>query len=217
MSSIMDVALKFMTFDPNYCYDDDEDEQSGGEEEGEDDDYSDDEDYDADDDDTSWKVRKAAIRVLRAIVQVRSEVFQPEVYASLLGELLGRVKEREETVRLEVLGCLSVLLDITLQKCNTSTSADKRGQVAATLFPPVPKLVAQRSGSAEHSISGTVQQVSAQDVPEEVLELVKSKVPLLVRIIKKQLGGQSIKTKNAVFVLLDVLVRLLKVCCVSCC
>ena len=214
VSAIMNVAVKFMKFDPNYCYDDDEDDEEGEGGDGSGGDEYEEEDYDADDDDTSWKVRKAAIKVLRAIIQARTEVLQPEVYASLMGELLSRLKEREETVRLEVLSCLTVLLETTLGRCLASGVPRIS---PSSMLPPVPQLSLQRSGSGIHSPRhhsadhGPITQVSGQEVPSEVLDYVREKVPLIIKLMHKQLAGQSIKSKNCVFVLLDVLVKLLEV------
>ena len=113
-----------MKYDPNYSYDeeddlhemknennDDSDNENNGDDDEEDDQEEDDEDcgFGSDDDDSSWKVRKAAVRVLSAVIVAR-----PELSVSLLkscaNELISRFKEREESVRLDILLCFSSLL-----------------------------------------------------------------------------------------------------------
>eukprot|EP01036_Dinobryon_divergens_P014869 gene14869-20109_t len=63
----------------------------------------------SEDDDGSWKVRKAAVKVLSAIVNVRQEKLL-ELHGTLSHHLIDRFKEREENVRLDVLTCFTNLL-----------------------------------------------------------------------------------------------------------
>ena len=114
VTPILSSSLEFMKFDPNYCYDDDDEDDE--EDEDEEDEDEDDDDYEdgggSDDDDSSWKVRKAALRVLGAIIRERDEVVKDAaVYAQVCDELLGRFKEREESVQLEVFACVTQLLE----------------------------------------------------------------------------------------------------------
>ena len=74
----------------------------------EEDEYSDDEDYD-DDDDESWKVRRAAAKVLSSIVSTASEATLTEYYDAVTSKLLSRTKDREPSVQLDI---FSVLGDI---------------------------------------------------------------------------------------------------------
>eukprot|EP00944_MAST-04C_sp_MAST-4C-sp1_P000660 g660.t1 len=100
---LLDTCMKFIEYDPNYNYDDSDEEME---------DYSDDEfsegEY-SDDDDTSWKVRRAAIKVVRAFV-----VSRPELLVKFFGQcstaLLERFKEREDSVKLDIINCYEDLL-----------------------------------------------------------------------------------------------------------
>ena len=115
-----------MKYDPNYSYDDEEenlndmndnDDNNENNDNDNDDDDNDNNDNDdnedngfgSDDDDSSWKVRKASVRVLSAVILAR-----PELSINLLkncsNELIMRFKEREENVRLDILVCFSSLL-----------------------------------------------------------------------------------------------------------
>ncbi|MEQ2158275.1 hypothetical protein GOODEAATRI_010554, partial [Goodea atripinnis] len=105
VAMVTKLCLKFMTFDPNYNYDDsEEDEDSMDIEDGddEDDEYS-------DDDDMSWKVRRSAIKCLEAWISTRRDLLL-SFYSSICPALLARFKEREENVRADVFAAFSTLL-----------------------------------------------------------------------------------------------------------
>lgn len=106
ISTVTQLCLKFMTYDPNYNYDDEEEEDSMDVEEGfgeeSDDEYS-------DDDDMSWKVRRSSIKCLDALIHTRRDMLL-SFYSSLCPALLTRFKEREENVRADVFAAFSTLL-----------------------------------------------------------------------------------------------------------
>src|SRR5210317_1060304 len=76
LEKIIEASLAYMSFDPNYSYGDDE-EEAGENDDGEfddesgDDEYEDEDSEDDDDDDESWKVRRSAIRTLKAVVEAK--------------------------------------------------------------------------------------------------------------------------------------------------
>jgi cullin-associated NEDD8-dissociated protein 1 len=110
LSEIMGVCQAFLQFDPNYTYGSDEDEDMQDEDDME---FSDEDFGDfSDDDDTSWKVRRASLHVLTAIVSTRPEMLN-DLYSSAASLLIGRFKEREENVQLDVLACFTELLRVT--------------------------------------------------------------------------------------------------------
>ena len=70
--AIVELCLEYLTYDPNYNYEDGDDsdmecDEENDEGEGTDDEYS-------DDDDVSWKVRRAAAKCLEAVVVSRHEM-----------------------------------------------------------------------------------------------------------------------------------------------
>lgn len=126
---VRSLCLRFMSFDPNYSYEDADDAAGAGDED-EFDDYGDDEygGYEMDDgdgmdadEDGTWKVRRGALRTLRALLRSRPEDVK-EYFDGAAGsggqspavQLLDRVKEREESVRQDVLQCLRELLRATV-------------------------------------------------------------------------------------------------------
>uniref|UniRef100_A0A8D3CN57 TATA-binding protein interacting (TIP20) domain-containing protein n=1 Tax=Scophthalmus maximus TaxID=52904 RepID=A0A8D3CN57_SCOMX len=98
VATVTKLCLKFMTFDPNYNYDDEQDEEDDMDVEDSrpesDDEYS-------DDDDMSWKVRRSSVKCLEALIESRRDLLL-SFYASLCPALLARFKEREENVRADV-------------------------------------------------------------------------------------------------------------------
>ncbi|EJT98870.1 TIP120-domain-containing protein [Dacryopinax primogenitus] len=98
------VGVELMKYDPNYAgdaMDEDEDEVEEDEE-------VDDEEYD-DDEDTSYKVRRSALKVLLAVIGTRPELLQT-LYKSVGPALVSRFADREESVRIEVWATLTALV-----------------------------------------------------------------------------------------------------------
>ncbi|XP_027135040.1 cullin-associated NEDD8-dissociated protein 2 [Larimichthys crocea] len=108
VATVTQLCLKFMTFDPNYNYDNDEEDEEDsmdiedGLDEESDDEYS-------DDDDMSWKVRRSSIKCLEALISTRRDLLL-SFYSSICPALLTRFKEREENVRADVFAAFSTLL-----------------------------------------------------------------------------------------------------------
>lgn len=104
------MCLRYITYDPNYNYDNDGEEE-GGEtmetEEGE----EEDEEYDeySDDDDMSWKVRRAAAKCLEAVISSRHELLA-SFYRTVSPALIARFKEREENVKSDIFQAYVALL-----------------------------------------------------------------------------------------------------------
>lgn len=122
LRDILATAVAFMKYDPNYAYDSEGEGGSGDEEgegmsvDGDGGDEEEEEDYGeedggggSDDDDTSWKVRKAAVKVIAAVVQARPDLLG-ETYAVCGPQLVRRFKEREENVRLDVIACFTAIV-----------------------------------------------------------------------------------------------------------
>lgn len=102
LESVINLALEMIKYDPNY--DDDEEEMDVDEEEEEEETYS-------DDDDMSYKVRRAAAKVLSSVVSNQPQTI-PLLYERVTPVLIQRFNERQETVRIDVINTL-----ITLVKC----------------------------------------------------------------------------------------------------
>lgn len=109
---IIILCKEYIEYDPNYTYESsDEDVMEDEEEEDiEDEDYS-------DDDDLTWKVRNVASKCLISIIKSRPDKLK-HLYKELLDDedfdLTSRFKEREDTVKLQILNVFKSLLSQTL-------------------------------------------------------------------------------------------------------
>jgi len=85
---IIDLCLSYISYDPNYNYDDAEAEEANmmdtedGDDSGDEDEYS-------DDDDMSWKVRRASAKCLQAIITTRHELLA-QFYRTASPTLIAR-------------------------------------------------------------------------------------------------------------------------------
>jgi cullin-associated NEDD8-dissociated protein 1 len=169
---ILNVAMSYVRYDPNYVGDDDDD---GNMDMSDDDDYGDD-DYDDDDydddegDDTSWKVRRAAVRVIRAVIVARWADMSAYLFDTCVDELLSRFKERTELVRVDIMSCIGAVLEAIEMR--------KRLQV-------------QVQAGAASSSSGSAQNAA--------LASLQQKTPAVVSAICRLLGGadKELDTKSA--------------------
>ncbi|GBG26235.1 Cullin-associated NEDD8-dissociated protein 1 [Hondaea fermentalgiana] len=182
---ILEPTLAFLRYDPNYNYNDEDDD---GEDMEAMDDYDDEEyeDYDddeySDEDDTSWKVRRASVKVVRAVIISRPDSLD-EIYAKCGGLLLNCFKERDDNVRLDLVSCYSVLLR-TLRGGSSLTLGSKTSNSAA----------AQESARSNSQARARI----AEDVPKIV--------KVTCKILKEK---KAEKTRTSTFELLQELVLLL--------
>lgn len=112
-ATVVDISIRFLSYDPNLAQDDDDDMNADDIEL--DDDYEEDIGLD-DDGDTSWKLRRGAARLVHVLIDTRSNgdlLDDGTLYSRVAPSLVLRFSEREESVRLEVLKALSLLIQIT--------------------------------------------------------------------------------------------------------
>ncbi|RHZ77030.1 hypothetical protein Glove_186g52 [Diversispora epigaea] len=192
IDDIINICLVYLKYDPNYANDEmeddgdaemDEDEEMATEEEDEDDD--DDEGVYSDDDDISWKVRRSSSKLLAAIIGTRHELLT-QLYHSVSPALVNRFKEREESVRVDVLQTFIVLLRQTYVYGGES-------------YIP-------RDNDHEPKRRRAVGPSESQESPKQML---RQLVPKLSRNLSKQLVSKSIITKQTGFLLLRELVTVL--------
>uniref|UniRef100_A0A8V5HEU4 Uncharacterized protein n=1 Tax=Melopsittacus undulatus TaxID=13146 RepID=A0A8V5HEU4_MELUD len=124
--NVMGLCLKYITFDPNYNYDNEEEEEMMETENGEDEEQESDDEY-SDDDDISWKVRRSAAKCLEAIVSTRHDLLQ-DFYKTLSPVLISRFKEREENVKADIFSAYISLLRQTLPIQSWLHAADASGK-----------------------------------------------------------------------------------------
>ncbi len=196
IDKIVQAALAYMSYDPNYSYgiDEDGDDMDEGNGDGDDDDddygYDDDDEYgeeeddfyDDDDDDESWKVRRSAIRALTAIVEAHRhdpgflwlrpyKVRKNKSVECVASALVARFKEREENCRVGVLETFAKLLEVTTKKAASSPNA--QGNVL------------------KFSSAATEEDTEMSDSKDSVVvvDLRNKYAPTLVKACEKILGG----------------------------
>ena len=88
LEKIIELALKFIKYDPNYSEQDDNEEmdvdEKGEEEEEEEEEEEVEEENYEDDDDMSWKVRRACSRVLSALITTRTDLLSSTIYHKVI-------------------------------------------------------------------------------------------------------------------------------------
>ncbi|XP_033875409.2 cullin-associated NEDD8-dissociated protein 1-like [Acipenser ruthenus] len=131
--TVIGLCLKYITYDPNYNYDNDEedddnamDTESGDEEDEETgDEYS-------DDDDMSWKVRRSSVKCLEAVMSTRHDMLQ-DFYKTVSPALIARFKEREENVKADIFLAYMALLKQTRPMQGWLQSSDIMGKEDSSL------------------------------------------------------------------------------------
>jgi len=140
VKEILELCLKFISYDPNYNYDDEDGEAEDGMDADDNDEDDDQEDY-SDDDDVSWKIRRAAAKCLDAIITTRHELLNV-FYSEVSPVLIGRFKEREETVKSDI---FNVYISILQQTRPLVSNSKITGSDAKLLASPVGLLRGQIS------------------------------------------------------------------------
>uniref|UniRef100_A0A8C3AIE1 Cullin-associated and neddylation-dissociated 1 n=1 Tax=Cyclopterus lumpus TaxID=8103 RepID=A0A8C3AIE1_CYCLU len=132
--TVISICLRYLTYDPNYNFDDEDEDDNAMDAEQNDEDYQGSDDEYSDDDDMSWKVRRAAAKCLDAVVSTRHEML-PEFYRSVSPALVCRFKEREENVKADVFHAYLSLLKQTrpAQSCSVNVSPSQVPMIVKAL------------------------------------------------------------------------------------
>jgi cullin-associated NEDD8-dissociated protein 1 len=150
----IDAATRYLKYDPNALNeDDDEEDDMGSDDEDplEGDDFEEEAGFD-DDEDASWKVRRCATKVLYTLISTRSNgdlLEDGTLYSKVAPALITRFKEREDSVRLEVLATLSNLVKKSGDGPAPVKFADEHAQGGAMGPPPSRK---RRRGGSDASM-----------------------------------------------------------------
>lgn len=183
LDELYTVILSLIAYDPNF-YDTGDNEDSNMDEEDE---FDDDGLADSDDDDNSWKVRRAALKVLAAMVKGLPDKLA-DIYSTFAAPLIQRFQEREESVKLDVFHTFSEMVQTAVIK-NTNLAGtsntqimdvDRAESILETARLPPPK----ERPAAEHLIAV---------------------VPDCVKQLNKQLRSKAAKTRQGAMALLRTL------------
>ncbi|KAK5119081.1 hypothetical protein LTR62_000292 [Meristemomyces frigidus] len=113
IKDVAEASLRFLKYEPNVAGDDDDEDM----EEEEDDELDAEEDFEEetgfdDEDDISWKVRRCSAKTLHALIDT-IDTNDSVMYGQIAPALIARFKEREESVRNEVIATLAFLVSKT--------------------------------------------------------------------------------------------------------
>lgn len=213
---VIAACLRYLKFDPNYAVDDDEDmdedeDADDDDDIDEDDEFEDDTGFD-DDDDSSWKVRRCAAKALYTLISTRSSdlLEKGTLYRDIAGPLVKRFGEREENVRLEIIGTVALLIRKTGEGVIQPISPDDE---LLHLTAGNRKRRRQSSGGAVYTnkapylgatglTSPTRESVPTTGPRADLSAL----TPQIVKLVTKMLKGKQLATKQAVVKLLDDLI-----------
>mmetsp|Transcript_3606 Transcript_3606/g.5600 ORF Transcript_3606/g.5600 Transcript_3606/m.5600 type:complete len:1280 (-) Transcript_3606:211-4050(-) len=179
------VILRLIAYDPNFY--DSGDNQDSTMDDGFDE-FDDDGLVDSDDDDNSWKVRRAALKVLEAMVKGLPDRLD-EIYVKFAQPLISRFNEREESVKLDVFATFAEMAQAAVVKSQSSmgtsftSSAPLVAGVTGILeveWPPPPK----ERPTAQHLINV---------------------LPSCIAQLNKQLRSKAAKTRQGALSLLRTL------------
>jgi cullin-associated NEDD8-dissociated protein 1 len=188
IKEIMNLCLKFISYDPNYNYDDEEDNESNDDNLMQQDDMDNDDDQEdySDDDDVSWKIRRAAAKCLDAIIITRHEMLNV-FYSEVSPILISRFKEREETVKGDIFNVYISILQ----------------QTRPLILKTKPVVLLNDNLGLQNNSNNKI------DSDEASVLLLKTQINSVVKSIQKLLRNKNAKTRQGCFSLLTQLVNVL--------
>ncbi|KAI0099586.1 TIP120-domain-containing protein [Hypoxylon sp. NC0597] len=208
------ACLRYLKFDPNYAVDEDEDMAEDEEDDGsedEDEEFDDGAGFD-DDDDASWKVRRCAAKALYTLISTRSTdlLEKGTLYNDIAPSLVKRFDEREESVRLEIISTVALLIrktgegvikpasenDELLHSLGDNRKRRRQSSGGITYTNKAPFL------GATGLTSPTRETVPPTGPRADLQKL----TPQIVKSATKQLKGKQLATKQAIINLLDDLI-----------
>ncbi|KAI7858974.1 armadillo-type protein [Circinella umbellata] len=214
INEIIELGLTYLKYDPNFADDDDEeDDEMEEEDEEEEDEFDDEVDYSDDDDDMSWKVRRSSTKLLAAVIETRSDLLQ-SLYETVAPALINRFKEREESVRADVLLTFIALLRQTAVYIGTTgdepplslETAKSNLYFDATGLGDELSLLPEK---VQTTTTSDMETGGSEDDGNSPKQLLLAQVPKLSKALAKQLSSKSIQTRQIGFHILRELVSVL--------
>ncbi|KAJ5918525.1 hypothetical protein N7466_010517 [Penicillium verhagenii] len=217
------AALRFLKYDPNVAEMEDDEEMGGTQDDDsdEDQDLDDDEFGDFEDeggysdvDDMSWKVRRCAAKLLYSLISTygrNSGLEDATLYQKVVPALISRIgKEREESVKLEVVSTLTALVRKTSEGSVILTSGgyleavggSKNSRKRRRQDSDASMVDFEPGVGASSAIDSPLTPSSPKSGPQA--DLARS-VPLIVQSLVKSWKQASIPLRQAIIVLLKSL------------
>lgn len=185
LDELCGIVLNLVAYDPNF-YD-----SGDGQDAMMDDGFEEfDEDglVDSDDDDNSWKVRRAALKVLEAMVKGLPDRLD-EIYSKFSQPLIARFNEREESVKLDVFTTFGEMAHAAVTKTQSSflaaTSMDSTPSVSSSFILEVER----------------VQPPKERPTSQHLIAV----IPACISQLNKQMRSKAAKTRQGALTLLRTL------------
>lgn len=141
LRGIIEVCISNISHDPNYNYDEDETDYEFMEMDNTDDEDDASVDDYSDDDDLSWKVRRACAKCLEAIIVSRRDMLN-DFFLTIGPVLVSRFKEREDSVKADIIQTFVALLKQTRAVVNESKGS-QQPLALSKLSEMIPVIVAK--------------------------------------------------------------------------
>jgi len=188
LDELCNVILNLIAYDPNFYSTGDD--QDNAMDDGFDE-FDDDGLVDSDDDDNSWKVRRAALKVLAAMVRGLPDKLG-SIYQKFAVPLIGRFQEREESVKLDVFSTFAEMAQAAVVKGQSQI-----GQSGSSTNAVIPE-------------SGVLE-VERPPPPKErpAAQHLVCVLPNCIGQLNKQLRSKSAKTRQGALALLRTLAECL--------
>eukprot|EP00850_Spirogloea_muscicola_P001350 SM000005S17147 [mRNA] locus=s5:408611:419235:+ [translate_table: standard] len=204
---ILELALEYLSYDPNFTDDMDEDHDEDLEDEDEAEESA--EEY-SDDEDVSWKVRRAATKCLSALIVSRQEMIAT-FYSKASPKIIERFREREENVKIDVFNAYADLLRQTgLVTKGTAEPYPLSSSPLDMLRQEVPKLVrALNKQLREKSIKtrigtfGVLRQLVLV-LPNSMADYIASLIPGIEKALQDKASTSNLKIEALIFTRLVV-------------
>ncbi|KAJ5611206.1 hypothetical protein N7510_007925 [Penicillium lagena] len=217
------AALRFLKYDPNVAEMEDDEEMGGTQDDGSDEEPDlDDDDFEdfeeeggySDIDDMSWKVRRCAAKLLYTLISTygRSRALDDaSLYQQIAPALISRIsKEREESVKLEIVSTLTALVRKTSEGSVVLTSngflevvgGSKNSRKRRRQDSDASMIDFEPGVGTSSAISSPVVPSSPKSGPQA--DLARS-VPLIVQSLVKMWKQASVPLRQAAIVLLKSL------------
>ncbi|CAG7952072.1 unnamed protein product [Penicillium olsonii] len=218
-------ALRFLKYDPNVAETEDDEEMGGTQDDGSEDDTTEDPDMDdefedfeeeggySDVDDMSWKVRRCAAKLLSTVISTYGRARAADnsaLFQQIAPALVSRIsKEREESVKLELVSTLTALVRKTGEGSMIVTSNDFMEAIGGSKNSRKRRRQDSDASMIDFEPSATSSAVDSPVVPSSPksgpqADLARS-VPLIVQNLVKVWKQASIPLKQAAIILLKSL------------
>ena len=203
LGDIVNLCLANLSYDPNYNYEEDDTDDEAMDMDGDDESSDAAEDY-SDDDDLSWKVRRASAKCLEAIVLSRPDLIN-NFFVTIAPVLVTRFKEREESVKADIIGSFVSLLRQTRQLANEARS-DQIPLALVKLNEMIPTIVVKSSNLLREKAIKTRQAVFhmfteiMNILPNSLTNHIASLVPGILYSLVDKNSSSNMKIDALVFV-----------------